>query len=755
MKALSRSLAGFVLALVWPSCALAQSLEANNVVWTEPSRDSSGSMPIGNGDLGLNVWVEPNGDLQGYVSKTDAWDSHARLLKLTKVRLRLTPNPFQAGLPFRQELRLREGRIEITAGEEAAAVRIKIWADALRPVVRMELESALPREVEAKIEPWRRERRELSSDEASGAETFGEKLPVVAHPDTVIQDHECCLVWYHRNPGSVFNTTLEHQDLAELVGRFPDPLLNRTFGGALTSTELARVDDTTLKSFQPMRRALLSLHALTAVTATPGEWMSRLEEQKSATERVPIEQAREAHERWWAAFWDRSWIRVLGTPDAGSAVAPLSEAEGLNRGYALQRFMNACAGRGAFPIKFNGSIFTVDVPGKFDPDYRQWGGCYWFQNTRLPYWPMLASGDLDLLPPLFRMYLDALPLARERTRLYYQHDGAFFPETMHFWGAYHNGGMGYGWERAGEPKGRTANRYIRYHWSGALELLALMLDYHAFSGGEAFLRESLLPFATDILRFYERHYPRQPNGQILFAPAQALETWWECENPMPEVAGLHFVLERLLELPAAALGVDRLAAWKKFRAELPPVPVREVEGARALLPAESWRTRQNSENPELYAIFPFRLFGVGKPDLGAVQTAFERRTVKGNRGWQQDDTQAAFLGRAQEAARMVSNRLATKHPGSRFPAFWGPNFDWIPDQDHGGNALMALQTMLLQTEGRRILLFPAWPKDWDVEFKLHAPMNTTVEGLWRQGKLERLAVQPPERERDVIRLEPQ
>ena len=348
--------------------------------------------------------------------------------------------------------------------------------------------------------------------------------------------------------------------------------------------------DTTLRSFQPLPRALISLHALTAVTATPGEWMSRLEEQKSATERVTMEQARAAHERWWAAFWDRSWIRVLGPDDAGWAAAPEPAAQVVNRGYALPRFLNAGAGRGAFPIKFNGSIFTVDVPGKYDAHYRQWGGCYWFQNTRLPSWAMLASGDLDLLPPLFRMYLDALPLARERTRLYYQHDGAFFAETM---------------------------------------------------------------------------------------------------------------------------------------------------------------------NPELYAIFPFRLFGVGKPDLEAAQTAFARRAVQGNRGGQQDDTQAAFLGRAQEAARMVSNRLATQHAGSRFPAFWGPNFDWIPDQDHGGNALMALQTMLLQTEGRRLLLFPAWPRNWDVEFKLHAPLNTTVEGVWRQGKIERLAVQPPERERDVVRSEPQ
>ena len=48
-------------------CAVAsgarEPLEQYNVVWETASQDSSGSMPIGNGDIGLNVWVEEDGDL--------------------------------------------------------------------------------------------------------------------------------------------------------------------------------------------------------------------------------------------------------------------------------------------------------------------------------------------------------------------------------------------------------------------------------------------------------------------------------------------------------------------------------------------------------------------------------------------------------------------------------------------------------------------------------------------------------------------
>ena len=64
-------------------------------------------MPIGNGEIGANVWVEENGDLLFYLSKTDAWSENGRLLKLGKVRVALAPNPLQQGGTFRQTLDCR------------------------------------------------------------------------------------------------------------------------------------------------------------------------------------------------------------------------------------------------------------------------------------------------------------------------------------------------------------------------------------------------------------------------------------------------------------------------------------------------------------------------------------------------------------------------------------------------------------------------------------------------------------------------
>ena len=120
---------------------------------------------------------------------------------------------------------------------------------------------------------------------------------------------------------------------------------------------------------------------------------------------------------------------------------------------------------------------------------------------------------------------------------------------------------------------------------------------------------------------------------------------------------------------------------------------------------------------------------------------------RSSKGWKQDCIWAAELGRTEDAARLVSEKLADGP--HRFPAFWGPGFDWTPDHNWGGSGAIALQEMLLQSDGDRIVLFPAWPRNWNVRFKLHAPHRTTVEAELRDGRLVSLDVQPAERRKDV------
>jgi hypothetical protein len=60
--------------------------------------------------------------------------------------------------------------------------------------------------------------------------------------------------------------------------------------------------------------------------------------------------------------------------------------------------------------------------------------------------------------------------------------------------------------------------------------------------------------------------------------------------------------------------------------------------------------------------------------------------------------------------------------------------------------------MLMQTNGRKIVLLPAWPKQWNCEFKLHAPGNTTIEARVENGTIKDLKVTPLVRRMDVVIL---
>jgi hypothetical protein len=64
--------------------------------------------------------------------------------------------------------------------------------------------------------------------------------------------------------------------------------------------------------------------------------------------------------------------------------------------------------------------------------------------------------------------------------------------------------------------------------------------------------------------------------------------------------------------------------------------------------------------------------------------------------------------------------------------------------------MITLQQMLMQCDGKRIQLLPAWPKEWTADFKLHAPYRTTVQGHVEDGRLTSLQVTPKSRMRDVV-----
>jgi hypothetical protein len=326
---------------------------------------------------------------------------------------------------------------------------------------------------------------------------------------------------------------------------------------------------------------------------------------------------------------------------------------------------------------------------------------------------------------------------------------------MTVFGTYSSGD--YGWDRTGLQPKDVQCPWWDDAWNQGPELVALMLDRWDYSRDEKFLKDRVLPMATSVLTYFDTRFKKDAQGRIILDPTQAVEMYWEgVKNDMPSVAGLHAVVGRLNRLPANLLTDEQKKFYGRLAKQLPELPTKKIDGQTGFSPAQEYNPKaSNVENPELYAVWPFQLTSAWDQRLRAEgRVAYEHRLNHLDKGWGYDGNVAALLGMADECARIMQVKITNSNPAYRWPATWGPNFDWLPDQNHGGNLLNTTNLMLMQAapleQGGKIVLLPAWPKDWDVRFKLWAPGNTTVECTYQHGEVVSLKVEPESRRKDVV-----
>ena len=251
-------------------------LDEYDVEWDSPSKDASGSMPLGNGDIGLNVWVEPSGDLLLLIAKSDAWDENSINLKLGRVRIKLTPSLFTPGQSFRQRLRLRTGEIEIAG----ARLRLRIWVNVKSPVIHIEADGESPFEMEAILEMWRTDPRQIKTQTSDMFKNLAGKnkdpYPTIVGPDIVLDDIEDAVTWCHHNerrePDS-FEVNMRLQGLGVMIERMPHPLVGRTFGASMMGEGFARVEPLTLRSKSATHSHRLSIVTLSQQPSTADRWL--------------------------------------------------------------------------------------------------------------------------------------------------------------------------------------------------------------------------------------------------------------------------------------------------------------------------------------------------------------------------------------------------------------------------------------------------------------------------------------------------
>lgn len=773
----------FVLLFVFVSVSALWSRHAN-VIWNTPSRNSSESMPCGGGDIGMNIWVE-EGDILFYLSRSGTFDENNCQLKQGRFRIRLFPSPFKDAKDFRQELKLKDGYVEVSAG----GTQIQLWADVYHPVVHVEITNAQPLRTEVSYENWRYKERMIRKGEGQqcsykwappkGAVTTADfvslsskrKLPGMTKKENL-------LLFYHRNPEqTVFDIVVAQQGMENVKSQMMNPLKHLTFGGYLFGDNLEYTGTTdniyagtdyrawNFRSSKVSRKEQFCIVLHTEQTATVEQWeqdlqinLQRIAPQGKISSKI-VSQDKKQTRLWWNAFWQRSFIEPIGDTENKND----SDIKEITRNYTLFRYMLGCNAYGSVPTKFNGGLFTfdpchIDEKQAFTPDYRKWGGgTMTAQNQRLVYWPMLKSGDFDMMSSQFDFYNRMLKNAELRTQVYWQHNGACFCEQIENYGLPNP--AEYGFKRPEWfDKGVEYNAWLEYEWDTILEFCQMILETKNYANADI---TPYLPLIESSLTFFDEHYRQlasrrgrkalDGNGQLVLFPGSACETYKMTNNASSTIAALRTVLENY-------------GKKDEMLKTIPPIPLRYIEIKDSLnptaspelkqtiSPAVSWERINNVETPQLYPVFPWRIYGVGKENLKLARNTYfydpEAIKFRSHVGWKQDNIWAACLGLTEEAKRLTLAKLS--NGPHRFPAFWGPGYDWTPDHNWGGSGMIGLQEMLLQTNGEQILLFPAWSKEWDIHFKLHAPGETTVEATLKDGKVTDLKVLPESRKKDII-----
>ena len=689
-------------------------------VWTTQSQNSSGSMPCGGHDVGMNVWVE-NGDILFYVSKSGMLDENNTLLKAGRFRLNIKGQPF-SGTDFEQRLCLDDGAIYI----KGKGISISLWADVYQPKVFVEMNATHKADATLSYESWRYKDRPVTKAECQqGSYKWNIPADCTTFADSIKAAKSSIDFWHTNRSYTVFDYTVSRESLDAIKDELYNPIGGKTFGGSITmpgfkftGTSTGTYASTDYKAWHysatGIRQATVSIDLYTG---------------ESASTALSAKKSKAQSTKWWHQFWQRSFITAEGE---GAAMA---------RNYELFRYMLGCNAYGEYPTKFNGSLFTfdpvyADPKCPFTPDFRKWGGgTMTAQNQRLVYWPMLKSGDTDMMKAQFDTYLRMLPNATRRTKFYWNHDGASFSEQIE------NSGLPnpteYGKHKPGDDPGMDRNAWLEYQWDTALEFCSMIMQAHKYSGMDIAEYE---PLIRQTLIFFDEHYqyiakklgvkPLNADGRLMLYPSSGCETYKMAYNPSSVIAALKTVTEQWIEYKGDSLN--------NFLSRIPPIPLRTIEGDTCIAPAIVWARIQNIETPQLYPVFPWRVYGMGRDNLHIARNTYLKDPhaveMHSTKGWKQDNIWAACLGLTDEAFKLNKEKLADGP--YRFPAFWDPGYDWAPDCNKGGASMIGLQEMLLQEKpDGGLLLFPAWPKNINAKFRLKATDGRTVEAEIKNGTI--------------------
>ena len=739
-------------------------VETYQITWTTPSIDSLDSMPLsGRMGAGANVWVQ-DGSIWLYLAHSGAFDERGRLLKLGCVRI--TPENVDLGKEgFVQQLNPATGTISISQGDFKAS----LWFAGQTLVYQSEQADAKPLEVS--FASWRdKDKSGLKLDMFRETDMKGDQIEA----DT------SGFVWSHRNEGKGIDVMAMGEGRGIEKSAILDATTRRVSGGAVAvSGGLSKPVESAVQwqfwdgkawtgKTQPRKSQVITMRLGGALDAQPSKWKA---EATAALNPAFLKTSKADELKRWNDFWSRSHVMI----NAGAAKDDPGYLIGQN--YQFFRYMLATNRDGELPLFFNGGIFTTDnKPGRITgnnndelpisaggpstPDFRRWMFCYFMsQNQRWLGWPNLANGDAEMLSPSVRFYRDRSPAAFSRGKRQGA-EGAVYVEPLDIWG-FCSGDVG------PRPDGLTGAGHLTYHFSMGIEHAWMTLQAHDTLGTPI---EKDLPWIAGTVFFYDSFYRKETkartgkelgdDGKLVIYPGNGLEFAGGATNAVDAVCGLTRVTDSLLKLPQlSAASRQRLA---RIQRTLPEIPTGIRQGGKSVLAARSLESENNKWEPiEMYAYWPYRLVGITNPStLQLARDTWDTipedraRLCKQDYSWMANVANMAALASPEKAKERAIYKMAnTAAPQARFPAFFGPGHDWLPDHNWGGSGMTGIQEMLLAPEpgiNRQTPPLPRLARRLGRRFQTPRSRPNDRRSLLKGGKLVSLKVTPESREKDIV-----
>ncbi len=731
-----------------------EQIESSGIVLDAPTDRPNEGLPIGNGRMGTLVWTALS-SLEFQLNRVDVFavnrnaaGEHFSATGATtdycgtcaRLSIDCGNEPFRPSPDFRQALSLHSARCAV----DGRGVRAECWVaaedDILVVTITDDRETPLPIDVTLML--WREP--EVRSGAHVATLSFrhsGDRIGVV---QTLAEaDHYCSSAVVVACPEADAQVVDTGGRLHVL--RLPPVRGTRTI---LVASAASQIED-----------AEATANRILTACGTPDA----------------LSVVAERHARWWRDFWARTSVDISSPDGRGERAA---------RDRLLFLYHMASSSRGPYPPKWNGSIFTTGG------DDRAWGSQFWLWTTEMLYWPLHAADAGDLAEPFFSLYRNALPAMETAARQRWDAEGIFVPETMPFDGPTELPASlveGYRERFLYNPRSAAVSTQVAawsrydwhleastsrgewtpdgYSWISHLTSSGAELAVHAWwryrcSGDREWLRRCAYPLLRGVAEFYCSICRRGEDGCWHIHGTNAHEDFWGVSDSIMDLAAIRGAV------PLAICAAERLkidaalcVKWREFLRELASYPMGDDPRARALtggvLADDAWAAgylgavdgSKNPEDVQLAPIFPFEdwTLETKDPSLDAVARRTLELAPRHRRVLSGEELNTAIrspiavvrAGAAEDLPAMLEYyRAAFKPQTNGFSFFEGATAHSI---EHLGLLTMMVQEALLQSvaprpgEPETIRVFPAWPRTWDVSFRLLARGGFVVAATMRDG----------------------